>query len=44
MAFEVDVPERLEVEGIMDSLKDTRDPVRPIFDPMRRKLHVAVDA
>ncbi|ERF69292.1 hypothetical protein EPUS_03996 [Endocarpon pusillum Z07020] len=44
MAFEIDVPEQLEVDGVLDSLKNTGDPGRPRFEPMRRKLHVAVDA
>ena len=44
MAFEIDVSEHLKVDGVRDSLKKTRDPGRPRFEPMRRKLHVAVDA
>jgi hypothetical protein len=44
MAFEVDQVEPSSVNGVIDGQAKTRDPLKPVFQPMRRKLHVVVGA
>jgi hypothetical protein len=44
MAFEIGVAESPSAAGDADSLAESRDPLKPRFDPMRRKLHIGVDA
>lgn len=43
MAFGIDVPEPWIAEDIADSPETTQGPLKPRFEPMRRKLHVVVD-
>ncbi len=44
MAFEVDVSESLDADGVVHGPTKTRDPLKLRFEPMRRKLDIAVDA
>jgi hypothetical protein len=42
MAFEIDVPEPSGADGAANSAAQTAEPSKPRFEPMRRKLLLAV--
>lgn len=43
MAFDIDSIEPVNADGTVDNVVDGRHPVKPAFEPMRRKLRVAPD-
>jgi hypothetical protein len=44
MAFDMDLSEPPQAEEFFESLDRKRDPLKPAFEPMRRKMDIRVDA